>query len=188
MLPVSTIDAIAQQCAPAVHRVTVQAIVRQESGGNPYAIGVVGGALVRQPRTLPEAIATARKLEADGWNYSLGLGQINRSNFARLGLTLETAFAPCANLAALQSVLVECWNRAVNKQDAAQPRWAIEASLACYYSGTFAVARHGGYVNSVIANARTARAGMAAAEPVASTASRSSPPTAQARATRGDPA
>jgi type IV secretion system protein VirB1 len=163
MLPVASIDTLAQQCAPGVHRITVQAVVRQESGGNPFAIGVVGGQLVRQPRNLAEAVATARKLEADGRNYSVGLAQINRSNFARLGLTPDSAFEACANLAAMQSVLVECWNRAVNQREAAQPRWAIEASFACYYSGTFAVARHSGYVNSVVANARSARVALASA-------------------------
>jgi len=35
--------ALVASCAPAVHPATAAAIVADESGFNPYAIGVVGG-------------------------------------------------------------------------------------------------------------------------------------------------
>lgn len=60
------LTAVIQRCAPQVHPRTLQAIVRVESGGNPYAIGVIGGALERQPRSLGEAVATAAELERLG--------------------------------------------------------------------------------------------------------------------------
>jgi type IV secretion system protein VirB1 len=67
---------------------------------------VVHGALERQPRSRGEALATIRtRWRRQGWNYSVGLGQINVANFERLGLTPESAFDPCANLAAMQAVL-----------------------------------------------------------------------------------
>ena len=47
----STFLALALACAPQVHADTARALVSVESGFNPWAIGVVGGALVRQPRT-----------------------------------------------------------------------------------------------------------------------------------------
>ena len=37
-------------------------VVRVESSGNPYAIGVVGGRLQRQPKNLAEAVATAKNV------------------------------------------------------------------------------------------------------------------------------
>ena len=46
----------------------MQHVMRVESSFNPYAIGVVGGRLERQPRNLPEAVATARMLEKNGFN------------------------------------------------------------------------------------------------------------------------
>ena len=46
-------------------------VVRVESSFNPFAIGVVGGRLARQPKELPEALATARMLEEKGFNFSL---------------------------------------------------------------------------------------------------------------------
>ena len=106
MMPVD-FAMLAQQCAPAVYPTTLQALVKTESGFNPFAIGVVGGHLVRQPRNRDEAVATVRVLEAAGWNYSMGLAQVNRANLRIYGLTPETAFDPCANLRAGGTLLVE---------------------------------------------------------------------------------
>ncbi len=77
-------------CAPLVSPATAHALVAVESAGNPYAIGVVGAQLQRQPRDRAEALATARALAADGLDFSVGLAQINVRNFRRLGLTLKT--------------------------------------------------------------------------------------------------
>jgi len=90
--------ALAQQCAPTVSPPTMAAILHVESNWNPYAIGTVGGRLVRQPSTRTEAIATARALEAANWNFSVGIAQINRRNLAKYALTYEQAFEPCANV------------------------------------------------------------------------------------------
>lgn len=83
----------------AVSPEVMQHVVQVESGANPYAIGVVGGQLVRQPRTLGEALATAQMLETKGYNYSLGIAQVNRTNLRRYGLdSYQKAFTPCDNL------------------------------------------------------------------------------------------
>lgn len=127
--------ALAQQCAPTVHPQTMAAIVKVESSQNPYAIGVVGGQLERQPKTLDEAIATAKALESAGWNFSVGVGQVNRYNVPKYGLTLEQAFDPCANLRAASQIFKECFDRAyvLTKEDQS----ALRAALSCYYSGNF---------------------------------------------------
>jgi type IV secretion system protein VirB1 len=134
MLPVD-FAVLAQQCAPDVHPATLQALVKTESGFNPYAIGVVGGKLERQPRNLDEAVATARSLEAGGWNYSMGLGQVNRSNLARYRLNTTSVFDPCANLRAGASILSDCYSRAAAVNGAGQA--ALLAAISCYYSGNF---------------------------------------------------
>ena len=41
---------LSQQCAPEIHPTTMAALVRVESDFNPFAIGVVKGYLVRQPK------------------------------------------------------------------------------------------------------------------------------------------
>lgn len=141
-----------QQCAPAVHPDTMQRIVRVESSANPYAIGVVGGRLTRQPRQLDEAVATARWLAEHGHNYSAGLTQVNQSNFARHGLTLESAFAPCANLRAGAAILQECFERARGRRS---EQAALQAAFSCYYSGNFRTGFDHGYVTRVLATLPT---------------------------------
>ncbi|REE06539.1 type IV secretion system protein VirB1 [Paraburkholderia sp. BL27I4N3] len=152
-------NSLAQQCAPNVHPTTLQAVVRTESGFNPYAIGVVGGHLVRQPHDRPEAVATAKALQAQGINFSMGLGQVNKANLARYGLTYETAFDPCENLRAGSAILSDCYQRAAAAKG--QGITALRAAISCYYSGNFTrgeTADAGGtsYVQRVVANAQVA--------------------------------
>ena len=143
---------MALACAPQVHADTARALVSVESAFNPWAIGVVGGALDRQPRHRAEAVATARALQAAGWNFSVGLGQINRGNFERLGLTLESAFEPCTNLTSMQTVLAECFDRArAPASKAPVDQAALRKALSCYYSGNFATGFRHGYVRKVVA-------------------------------------
>lgn len=148
--------AVAMACAPQVTVATAQALVAVESAFNPWAIGVVGGVLERQPRSRLEALATARSLETAGWNFSVGLGQINRSNFARLGLTLDAAFQPCANLAAMQTVLVACFEKARDSPSVGHDhQMRLRRALSCYYSGNFVTGFHHGYVHKVLVAAAT---------------------------------
>lgn len=129
------LDLAIMQCAHGVAPSTMAAIVAVESSRNPYAIGVVGGRLQRQPQSLAEAVATARELERQGRNYSVGLAQVNRANFRAQGLTIETAFDPCQNLRAGAAILRECYNRA--GQGGGQDDARLRAALSCYYSGNF---------------------------------------------------
>ncbi len=139
-------------CAPHVAQDTARALIQVESGGNPFAIGVVGGALVRQPANLPEALATVAALEAAGWNYSVGLGQINKRNFERYGLSPATAFEPCANLTAMQGILGECFSRASQRSTGNTPKQiALRDAFSCYYSGNFLTGHQHGYVRKVLA-------------------------------------
>jgi type IV secretion system protein VirB1 len=146
----ATFLALVLVCAPQVHPGTARALVQVESSFNPWAIAVVGGSLDHQPRDRAEALATARALRRAGWNFSLGLGQINVANVDRLGLSLEEAFEPCTNLAALQRVLVDCFERAVSVPEVApSAQGALRHALSCYYSGNFVTGMQQGYVRHV---------------------------------------
>src|ERR1700722_702447 len=103
---------LATQCAPAIHANTLAHVVRAESDFNPFAIGVVGAHLERQPRNKSEAITTAAWLGSHHFNYSVGLAQINQAHFAEYGLTVDSAFDPCRNLQAAAGILQECYVRA----------------------------------------------------------------------------
>jgi type IV secretion system protein VirB1 len=149
--------ALAHQCAPNISPVTLQALVKTESGFNPYAIGVVGGHLARQPKSRAEAVATAKALDARGINFSMGLGQVNKNNLAGHGLTYETVFDACANLQAGGNILADCYHRAAAQKG--RGTGALNAAFSCYYSGNFtrgfqADYRGTSYVQRIAANAR----------------------------------
>lgn len=121
-------------------------VVRVESSHNPYAIGVVGGHLVRQPKNLPEALATVRMLESRGFNFSLGVAQVNRYNLGKYGLdSYEKAFEVCPNLQAGSRILAECYGRSGGD-------WG--KSFSCYYSGNFVTGYRHGYVQKIYASMR----------------------------------
>lgn len=128
----------------AVSRDVLQHIVRVESSANPYAIGVVGGQLERQPKTLSEALATAKMLETQGYNFSVGLAQVNRANLSRFGLdSYEDAFDTCSNLSAGAQILADCYSSAGGD-------WG--KAFSCYYSGNFTTGFRDGYVQKVFAS------------------------------------
>ncbi|MDF3085027.1 lytic transglycosylase domain-containing protein [Burkholderia sola] len=143
---------LARACAPNVDPATLAALVRTESGFNPYAIGVVGGHLARQPASLDEARATARELSSRGFSYSVGLAQVNERNFAKYGLDEATMFEPCRNLRAGGAILTECFARSSGTGRATQA--ALRAALSCYYSGNFTTGFSSGYVSRVVASAQ----------------------------------
>jgi len=127
--------ALTLSCAATVAPTTMAAIVEVESSGNPYAIGVVGGRLDRQPESLAEALSVVQRLDAGGWNYSVGLAQINRDNLPRYGVTAEQAFDPCTNLEIGAAILSECYTRA--SLEITDPQRSLRMALSCYYSGNF---------------------------------------------------
>ncbi|WP_425531354.1 lytic transglycosylase domain-containing protein [Pseudoxanthomonas winnipegensis] len=127
-------------------------VVQVESSANPYAIGVVGGRLVRQPRNLAEAVATAEMLESRGYNFSVGLAQVNRYNLRKYGVaSYAQAFDGCVNLRAGARILSECHARA-------QGDWG--SAFSCYYSGNFTTGYQHGYVQKIFASIAGQRAGM----------------------------
>lgn len=126
---------LASQCAPDMSPQTLVAITKVESDHNPYAIGVVDGYLARQPRNKDEALATTKMLHRDGWNFSMGIGQINIRNLSKYNLTFETVFDPCENLRVAAKIFNECYQRALTKFPT--ERDALLASYSCYYSGNF---------------------------------------------------
>lgn len=120
---------LAALCAPQVHPTTLSSIVMQESRGSVYAIGVNGGSsLPHQPRTLAEAVQTAEWLHTEGIDFDAGLGQINRRNFARLGLSIPDLFNPCKNIRAAATVLTECYTRSAERFGEGQA--ALRAALS----------------------------------------------------------
>jgi type IV secretion system protein VirB1 len=125
----------------AVPAEVMQHVVNVESSRNPFAIGVVGGQLVRQPQNLGEAVATVRMLDDKGYNYSLGAAQVNRANLGKFGLdSYEKAFEYCPSIVAGSKILAQCYASAGND-------WG--KAFSCYYSGNFTTGYEHGYVQKI---------------------------------------
>jgi len=144
---------LALTCAPDIHPVTLHAVVKHESRAQQYAIGVnrKGHQLKGQPRSLEEATAVAQRLIDQGIDFDAGLGQINVRNWAWLKLDATTVFDPCRNLNAAQTVLADCYSRALPTQK--DPQHALRAALSCYNTGNFRRGFTNGYVGKVLAQA-----------------------------------
>jgi len=142
--------ALAQECAPLVHPLTVGYLVAGESSNNPYAINVNYGGpqLVRQPRNLDEAQATVDWLERHGANFDVGLGQVNSANFRRLGLTGGALLDPCTNLRASQAVLADCY--AMAAKAVGQGQKALLRAVSCYNTGSQRRGFENGYVRRFV--------------------------------------
>ncbi len=168
--------AAAELCAPGMQTETLRQIASVESGFNPLAIGVVGGRLQRQPQSKAEALATAKMLADSGWNYSVGLIQINQSNFAKYRITREAAFDLCTNLRVGNLIFQDCLKRA-----GASPT-AFGDALSCYYSGNFTAGYRLGYVERVLKAASSSSDTAVAPIPVIATRTRSAKTQAKPRA------
>lgn len=124
---------LASKCAPTVHPSTLKALIGNESTFNPYAIGVVGTHLKRQPQSLNEAIATAEQLEREGKRYAMGLGQLLVTNMRAKGMDYNAVFEPCRNLQAISDLLVEYYKQALTTSSDKQE--ALLKAFSMYYSG-----------------------------------------------------
>lgn len=153
----AAIFALAAQCAPSVAPETVLAIIQTESSGDPLALNVNGGRQPTRQSTAADAAATARRFVAAGYSVDLGLGQINSRNMRWLGLTWETVFDPCTNVAALARVLTANYNAAKAGRD---PQTALRVALSMYNTGSQTRGFRNGYVAKVARNAGVADTGV----------------------------
>lgn len=145
---------LASRCAANVAPQTVLAIVRTESRGEPLAFNVNGARQARRATTEAEVIATARRYVDAGYSVDLGLGQINSRNMTPLGLTWDTVFKPCTNIAALGRLLTQNFQTAQVGRD---PQTALRVAFSLYNTGSTSRGFFNGYVAKVVANADVAQ-------------------------------
>lgn len=143
------LTALMEKCAPEVDVSTLSALVNTESSLHPFAIAVVNGPSY-YPKTIDEAQKLIDKLDKTDKSYSVGLGQINRSNFKKFGTNGHDLLEPCLNLSTSAKVLSACYKGAYKKFKT--PNLALEAALSCYYSGNYETGKKAGYVSKVVAN------------------------------------
>jgi type IV secretion system protein VirB1 len=144
---------LASQCAPTVAPETVLAIVRTESRGRPFALNVNGARQPAPQTNAVDAAAVARRFVAAGYSVDLGLGQINSRNMRSLGLTWDTIFDPCTNIAALGQILTQNYNSVSAGRD---PQSALRMAFSLYNTGNRSRGFRNGYVAKVVGNAGVA--------------------------------
>ncbi len=135
-------------CAPMVHPDTSMRLVKHESGGQPYAVNINGPyRLAFQPQNKAAAVTVTNQLLQMGVSVDVGLAQINSRNFQKLGLTVESAFEPCTNVQAMQTVLLKNYTEAKLKHRDEQV--SLRAALSEYNTGNQVAGLKNGYVDKV---------------------------------------
>ena len=140
-----TIELI-ERCAKNVHPSTIQAIIKNESGGRALALNSnrPEGATQLKPTSKKDAIAMARAEIRAGNSVDMGLMQINSKNLAGLELHITKAFDRCENLRAGARILFAGYARAVKQYGEGQR--ALQAAISAYNTGDFEAGYKNGYV------------------------------------------
>ncbi|WP_312283643.1 lytic transglycosylase domain-containing protein [Candidatus Igneacidithiobacillus taiwanensis] len=130
MIPVST---LVQQCAPEIAPATMTAIVRVESGGNPWVLWDNTANRGYHPKSRQEALRILRILLAAGHQVDVGIAQVDSENFAQYHLTPKTALNACRNLQAGAQILQADWQQALSRGMTGQA--ALYHAFEAYNSG-----------------------------------------------------
>lgn len=150
MLTAGAALALALSCAPRVAPDVLLSVAYAESRWHTLAIHDNVSGEVFEPTGKQEAEQLASRLISEGHHPDLGLLQINAANLFRTGLTVATAFDPCASMRAGAQILLE--NYSGGSAPAAQ-QTAILQALSAYNTGS-PVAGLRTYAQLVLASAQ----------------------------------
>lgn len=131
------LDTLIQQCASGVAPSTMAAIIKVESGGNPWAIGdnTAGGRVSPAPRNINEAATKALELIKLGHSLDLGLAQINSNNLKSYGVSVKEVFELCTNITVGSKILSKFYLKSVEKYGPGDV--SLFHSLSAYNTGSF---------------------------------------------------
>jgi type IV secretion system protein VirB1 len=147
-LSLATLTTLEARCASGEPETVLTSIARTESRLRPYVIHVnaphVG---IYDPTSREDADTLVRRLTALGWNFDVGLTQVNSRNFHALGVTAEDMLDPCKNLTAAARVLEAGYRQALH---ASLPgRSILETAYSYYNSGKADRGFGNGYTEAV---------------------------------------
>nr|WP_276589271.1 lytic transglycosylase domain-containing protein [Sphingomonas sp. GM_Shp_2] len=142
---------MARTCAPDIATEAIVPLVVTESGGDALRININKGPRVRV-RSIAEGAAVVRRYIASGSTVDVGLAQINSMNFARLGVTIEEVFEPCANLR-LASLILQRSFAVASRYYAGID--AISATYSLYNTGRLTRGFRNGYVGRLWSSAKS---------------------------------
>jgi len=141
-----------QQCAKAVAPSTMQAIIKTESRNNPLAIGLNNHKkLSYQPGNFEQAKSWVEYLDTHGYDFDVGLGQVNIRNIRKFGYKASDMLDPCKNLTVASYILSQNYKIALTKST--NSRDALLKAISAYNTGNYQNGFHNGYVQKVVRNA-----------------------------------
>ncbi len=168
MLDAIALATLLKTCAPQVHPATMRAVIRQESTGEPWAVGNnTNPRLSGTFKTKEAAVATALRAVKQGHSVDMGIAQINSAWLPKLGLTVGQVMEPCQNVQASAYILSSNYAVAVKKHGEGQK--ALQAAIAAYNTGKFSGSRGACYVSNVLSSIDGRRKRDCAAEAKGST-------------------
>lgn len=144
-LTVPVLLSLFARCATDVAPETLNTLIGVESQRNPYAIAVVYDKNIKtedriafkQPTNEKEAMRIISALH-DSKNYksySVGLMQINSSNFAQFGINNDNMFDVCKNISTGAAIFKQCYISAKNNNTGKNEQELLRIAASCYYSG-----------------------------------------------------
>jgi type IV secretion system protein VirB1 len=145
ILAFSTALALAQQCAPGIAPEAIMSIVTVESRLDPLAINVNHVGRLRA-KSEDEAVELAIRWITAGYSVDVGLAQVNSRNLGWTGLSIASAFEPCANLTAADKILELAYARASREASGLD---AISRTFSLYNTGDTASGFRNNYVARV---------------------------------------
>lgn len=145
---------LAQKCSPTVAPTTMVTLVKTESRGNRLALGLNGARLRYQPKTESQAVAWVKYLDKNGYNFDVGLGQINIKNIRKYKLKPEQLFDSCTNLRISGDILTKNYLQA--KRNTNNQQLALRQALSMYNTGNQYSGFNNGYIEKVLQNIQVA--------------------------------
>lgn len=129
----------------------MRAIVKKESKGNPFAIGVNGKYhLQYQAKNKAQALTWVNYLEQHHYNFDLGIAQVNIYNVHKYGYTVSQALDPCTNLKIANDIFAQDYKLALDSSSSNTE--ALQKAISAYNTGNFTSGFSNGYVHKVLAN------------------------------------
>jgi type IV secretion system protein VirB1 len=132
-------------CSIGVHPQTVQAIIKHESGGNPYAIN--NQARSFYPTRLEDAQRIAVEQVRAGRSTDIGLMQVNSQHLGKFGVTPVDLLDPCTNIRIGTTILRQNYALTWAKYRSEKP--ALLGALSMYNTGSETRGLGNGYVGWV---------------------------------------
>ncbi len=133
------------QCGNGVAPETLNSLITVESGRNPYAVAIVWDKGLKenekfkfkQPQSFEDAKILIDQIKASKVirSYSVGLMQVNSSNFNKYSLGINNMFDSCTNIKAGSDIFKGCYVKAKNTFKKKTDQELLRIASSCYYSG-----------------------------------------------------